>query len=98
MLIPSKEEIFAPGVTLDGTSVVGRVRQRLQEANLPFLDLYAALRQAGAVQSTYFSCDIHLNIHGNRVVAEQFVSWFQSRFAARKGYVLCPLGAEIFSI
>lgn len=83
MLIPSKEEIFAPGVTLNGTSAVGRVRQKLQEANIAFLDLYSAIREAGAVQSPYFSRDIHLNIHGNRVVAEQFVSWFQSRFAAK---------------
>ena len=84
VLIPSKEEIFAPDVALDGTSVVGRVRHKLQETNMAVLDLYGALRQAGTVQSPYFSRDIHLNRHGNHIVAEQFVSWFRSRFAAKK--------------
>ena len=84
MLLPSKEEIFAPGVASDGASVIARVRQRLQEINMPVLDLYPVLRERGATQSPYFSRDIHLNAYGNRSVAEQFVAWFDSHKAVQK--------------
>jgi lysophospholipase L1-like esterase len=78
MLIPSKEELYGPGGAPDGASAVARVRQRLQETNLPVVDLYPALRARGDVQSPYFSRDIHLNAYGHRIVAEQFVSWFHA--------------------
>jgi SGNH hydrolase-like domain, acetyltransferase AlgX len=84
MLLPSKEEIFAPGVAPDRASVIARVRQRLQEINMPVLDLYPVLRERGATQSPYFSRDIHLNAYGNRSVAEQFVAWFNSHRAVQK--------------
>jgi hypothetical protein len=84
MLLPSKEEIFAPGVTPDGASVIARVRQRLQGTNLPVLDLYPLLRDSGATQSPYFSRDIHLNAYGNRSVAEHFVAWFNSHHTVQK--------------
>jgi hypothetical protein len=78
VLLPSKEEIFAPGITPDGVSAVARVRQRFQATAIPVLDLYPVFRERGALQSPYFSRDIHLNTYGNRLVAEQLVAWLHS--------------------
>jgi hypothetical protein len=79
MLIPSKEEIFAVNDSHRKHNIVARTRERLREAHLPILDLYPAIREAGARRSPYFKFDIHLNEYGNRIVAEQFVSWLQTR-------------------
>jgi hypothetical protein len=78
MLIPSKEEIYGPGSATDGTSAVAHVRQRLQETHIPVVDLYPVFRERGALQSPYFSRDIHLNAYGHRIVTEQFVTWFRN--------------------
>jgi lysophospholipase L1-like esterase len=78
MLIPSKEELYGPGGAPDGTSTIDRVRQRLHETNMPVVDLYPVLRARGAVQSPYFSQDIHLNAYGHRIVAEQFLAWLHN--------------------
>jgi hypothetical protein len=80
MLIPSKEELF--GITLStGTfNIMARTRQRLQEAKFSVLDLYPAIQHGGIRQSPYFSRDIHLNEYGNRIVAEQFVAWFNRHY------------------
>jgi hypothetical protein len=84
MLIPSKEEIYGSGVAPHGTSTVAGVRQRLQETNMPVVDLYPVFRARGAVQSPYFNRDIHLNAYGHRIVAEQFVAWFHERHPLQK--------------
>jgi hypothetical protein len=76
LLIPSKEELFGISASAGAFNAVAYTRQRLQEAKFSVLDLYPAIRQGGAKQSPYFSQDIHLNEYGNRIVAEQFVAWF----------------------
>jgi lysophospholipase L1-like esterase len=78
MLIPSKEELFAVSDSARNRNIVARTRQRLKEARLAILDLYPALLQAGATHAPYFKLDIHLNDYGNRIVADQFVSWLQT--------------------
>ena len=83
MLIPSKEELFGVAPTTGAHNAVERLRQRLQQAQLPVLDLYAALRDSGKTQPPYFRSDIHLNQYGNRIVAEQFVSWWRQRHSAQ---------------
>jgi hypothetical protein len=79
VLIPSKEELFAVDDAARKGNIVARTRQRLREANLPILDLYPAIQEGGARHSPYFQLDIHLNEYGNRIVAHQFISWFQTR-------------------
>jgi hypothetical protein len=79
MLIPSKEELFGHAADTLADNAVERVRQRLQAARIPMLDLYAPLRQAGASQAPFFSRDSHLNHLGNRIVAEQFMMWWRER-------------------
>jgi SGNH hydrolase-like domain, acetyltransferase AlgX len=79
VLIPSKEELFGRVAELPADNAMARVRHRLQAARIPVLDLYAALRQAGASQPPFFSRDSHLNHLGNRIVAEQFMVWWQDR-------------------
>jgi hypothetical protein len=76
MLIPSKEELFAVKDSVRNLNIVSRTRQRLEDLKLPVLDLYPAILKAGARQSPYFKLDIHLNAYGNKIVAEQFVAWF----------------------
>jgi hypothetical protein len=76
MLIPSKEELFGIDADAQNANAVARVRHRLQAARIPTLDVYAALR--GAARAPYFRRDIHLNHYGNRLVAEQFVMWWQA--------------------
>jgi hypothetical protein len=78
MLIPSKEELFGVSASLTAHNIVSRTRQRLQEAKFSVLDLYPAILKAGAKQSPYFTRDIHLNGYGNRIVAEQFVTWYRN--------------------
>jgi hypothetical protein len=80
VLMPSKEELFSAAVAeAPADNAVARVRQRLLAARIPVLDLYAALRQAGASQPPFFSRDSHLNHLGNRIVAEQFMMWWRDR-------------------
>jgi hypothetical protein len=79
VLIPSKEELFGGVAERPADNAIARVRQRLQAARIPVLDLYAALRQAGASQAPFFSRDSHLNHLGNRIVAEQFMKWWRGR-------------------
>jgi len=79
VLIPSKEELFGEVAEMPADTAMARVRQRLQAARIPVLDLYTALRQAGASQPPFFSRDSHLNHLGNRIVAEQFMMWWQDR-------------------
>jgi hypothetical protein len=79
VLIPSKEELFGGVAETPADNAMAQVRQRLQAARLPVLDLYAALRQAGVSQAPFFSRDSHLNHLGNRIVAEQFMMWWQDR-------------------
>ena len=79
VLIPSKEELFGVTSEAPANNAVARVRQRLQASRIAVLDLYAALRQAGASQPPFFSRDSHLNHVGNRLVAEQFMMWWQDR-------------------
>lgn len=75
MLIPSKEEIYAVPAEASRDNAVAQVRRRLDEAGIPFLDLYPIFRERGRERSLYFSRDIHLNAYGNQVVAEAFVAW-----------------------
>jgi hypothetical protein len=82
MLIPSKEELFGVNGSIRGLNIVSRTRQRFEDAKLPVLDLYPAILKGGLSQSPYFSRDIHLNEHGNRIVAEQFVRWFNGQGTA----------------
>lgn len=73
MLIPSKEELFAPGARPEGPPEVAELRRRLLAQGVELLDLYPALRAAGAQGSPYFRRDIHLNNFGHRIVADQIV-------------------------
>ncbi len=73
MLIPSKEELFAPGAHPEGPPEVVELRRRLRTAGVDLLDLYPALRAAGAQDSPYFRRDIHLNAFGHRIVADQII-------------------------
>jgi hypothetical protein len=75
MLIPSKEEIFGVEPTPQDRNAVARLRRRLQDSRMPFLDLYPAIRNRGTLHSPYFSWDIHLNEYGNRLIAEEFLAW-----------------------
>jgi hypothetical protein len=85
VLIPSKEELFGGVAETPADNAMAQVRQRLQAARLPVLDLYAALRQAGVSQAPFFSRDSHLNHLGNRIVAEQFMMWWQDRVLRAAG-------------
>ena len=73
MLIPSKEELFAPGARPEGPAEVVELRRRLRAAGVDLLDLYPALRAAGTRSSPYFRRDIHLNAFGHRVVADEIL-------------------------
>lgn len=75
MLIPSKEEIYAVPAEASRENAVAQVRRWLDEAGIPFLDLYPIFRERGRERSLYFPRDIHLNAYGNQVVAETFVAW-----------------------
>jgi hypothetical protein len=77
MLIPSKEEIFGVEPTVQNRNAVARLRRRLQDSGMPFLDLYPTIRERGTVHSPYFSWDTHLNGYGNRLIAEEFLNWFR---------------------
>lgn len=82
MFIPSKEELFAVPPSIADGNIVARARERLREANFAVLDLYPAVRDAAQRQSPYFARDMHLNEFGNRVVADEFLSWYRT---PRKG-------------
>jgi hypothetical protein len=77
MLIPSKEELFGLDARAMTMNAMARARERLEQQQFAVLDLYPVIRSAGARRSPYFTIDIHLNKYGNRIVAEQFVAWFQ---------------------
>ncbi|MDH3598442.1 MAG: SGNH/GDSL hydrolase family protein [Candidatus Tectomicrobia bacterium] len=79
VLIPSKEELFGVTSNAPTDNAVARVRQRLQAAHMPVLDLYTVLRQTGMSQPPFFSRDSHLNHLGNRIVAEHFMMWWRDR-------------------
>jgi hypothetical protein len=83
MLIPSKEEIFGVEPSLQDRNAVARLRQRLQDSRMPFLDLYPVIRDKGALHSPYFSWDIHFNEYGNRLIGEEFLAWRHRQSAGR---------------
>jgi hypothetical protein len=68
VLIPSKEELFAVGNGPGVNRAVTLARNLLQERGVPFVDLYAPLRDTA--RSPYFMRDIHLNAHGNAIAAQ----------------------------
>ncbi len=80
MLVPSKEELFFAGaVDTDSPTMLTHVRDYLRAARVPTLDLYDALRRSSLAQAPFFPRDSHLNHHGNRMVAERFLAWWQTQ-------------------
>ncbi len=85
MLLPSKEELYddhdhgGVGVETHGATLLTRVRQYLRSARVPTLDLYEPLGLNRQAQAPFFPRDSHLNYHGNRLVADHFVAWWQTR-------------------
>lgn len=84
MLIPSKEELFAVPAAVRDRNVVARTRERLREEGFAVLDLYPAIGKGADVAAPFFANDIHLTSHGNRLVADEFVSWFKGHAFAEK--------------
>lgn len=79
MLLPSKEELYRnDGGEPDRPTMLARVRHQLRSSRVPTLDLYEPLRLNSRVQAPFFPRDSHLNHHGNRMVAEHFVAWWQT--------------------
>ncbi len=76
MLIPSKEELFGATPAQARENLAARIKERLSSKNVAVLDLYGALAAGGARQAPYFRKDIHLNAHGNHIVAAEFSAWF----------------------
>jgi len=75
MLLPSKEEIFAVDDITRNDSAAGVLRDELDRRGITYLDLYPALQEAGRQQTLFFTRDAHMNVHGNKVVAEAFTRW-----------------------
>ncbi len=78
ILLPSKEELYY-GEVAEAATMLTRVRQYLRSARVPTLDLYETLRLKSRVQAPFFPRDSHLNHYGNRIVAEHFVTWWQTQ-------------------
>lgn len=78
-LMPSKEEIFGVDTFPEVLNLSRMVRQRLVEEHFLFLDLYPAIHDKRESQPPYFSRDSHLNNYGNRIVADQLLTWLQDR-------------------
>ncbi|HXK58413.1 MAG TPA: hypothetical protein PLP42_00835 [Acidobacteriota bacterium] len=74
VLIPSKEEIYGRSYAL-----VRSVRDALDRAEIDYLDLYHPIEKAANRRSPYFCRDIHLNDHGNQVVADYLDRWWRAR-------------------
>jgi hypothetical protein len=84
MLIPSKEELFAVSAAVRDRNVVTRTRERLREEGFAVLDLYPAIGKGADVAAPFFANDIHLTTYGNRLVADEFVSWFKRHALVEK--------------
>ena len=75
MLLPSKEEIFAEDVVARRDSAAGILREELGRRDIPYLDLYPLLQEAGRQHTPFFTRDAHMNEYGNKVVADAFTHW-----------------------
>ena len=78
VLIPCKEELYAARTYPDVLRAIQEARGELAARNLPTLDLYPMFRQVGATQALFFRIDMHLNEHGNRIVADALSKWIAS--------------------
>ncbi len=76
MLLPGKEEIFAEDVVARRDSAAGMLKEELERRDIPYLDLYPLLQEAGRQYTPFFTRDAHMNDYGNKVVAEAFTHWF----------------------
>jgi hypothetical protein len=84
MLIPSKEELFATTPSQTRENLAARIKERLSAMDVEVLDLYSVLAGGGAArQAPFFTRDIHLTAHGNRLVADEFNAWFARYPGAR---------------
>lgn len=83
MLLPSKEEIFATDDIARENSAAGVLKEELDRRGIAYLDLYPLLQEAGHQHTPFFTRDAHMNVHGNKVVAEAFTRWVSSSLAER---------------
>ena len=75
VLIPCKEELYAAKTYPDVLRAIREVKGELASRNLATLDLYPLFRQLGTTQALFYRLDMHLNEHGNRVVADALAKW-----------------------
>jgi acetyltransferase AlgX (SGNH hydrolase-like protein) len=83
MLLPSKEEIFAVNDIARQDSAAGVLKEELDRRGIPYLDLYPILQEAGRQHTPFFTRDAHMNVYGNKVVAEAFTRWAPANLAER---------------
>ncbi len=74
-LLPSKEEIYGARSFPQVRNTISEVREALDAAALPLLDLYGAFADVGSARPLFYRRDIHFNAAGNRLVADALGEW-----------------------